>query len=62
MKQISVRQMQSMLKTNGYELSRQNGSHQIWSNGQNIISVPVVSLKSIIANRLIKENNLVNNY
>ena len=57
MRQISVREMQNILKENGYEYVRQKGSHQVWKNEENTISIPVVQLKSVIANRILKENN-----
>lgn len=50
--------MERILKDNNYECVRQCGSHRIWSNGDNIISVPSVKLKSVISNRIIKENHL----
>ena len=59
MRQINLREMQKILKNNGYSPVRTRGSHTIWDNGTNIISIPVVTFKSIIANRLIKENSLI---
>ena len=50
--------MQNILKNNGYSTVRQCGSHQVWSNGDITISIPVVKLRAVVANRLIKENNL----
>lgn len=55
MRQVTVKEMQGKLKDAGYYLSRQKGSHQIWTNGSKTISVPVVQLKGVVANRLIKE-------
>lgn len=57
-RQISVREMQAILKDNNYTLIRQCGSHRVWSNGKVSISVPSVKLKSVVANRIIKENHL----
>nr|DAH19659.1 MAG TPA: putative mRNA interferase [Caudoviricetes sp.] len=34
------------------------GSHQVWSNGANKITLPTVKLSPVIAARLIKENKL----
>lgn len=57
-RQISVREMQIILKDNNYTLIRQSGSHRIWSNGEITISIPSIKLKSVVANRIIKENHL----
>ena len=57
-KQWDVRTFNSMLKKNGYTLVRQKGSHQIWKRGEKIISVPAVRLNCMMAQRLIKENEL----
>lgn len=59
MRQITVQQMQEILRKNGFELERQKGSHQIWSKpGANPITIPCVRLRCVVALRLIKENNL----
>lgn len=50
--------MQTILKDNNYTFIRQCGSHRVWSNGKITISVPSVKLKSVIANRIIKEYHL----
>ena len=59
MRQISVREMEKILKENGYEKVRTRGSHTVWKSGDRRITLPVVTLKSVVANRLIKENQLV---
>jgi predicted RNA binding protein YcfA (HicA-like mRNA interferase family) len=47
-----------MLEKNGYYYSRNSGSHSIYINAKgNHISVPL-KIRSVIARRLIKENNL----
>lgn len=47
-----------MLKKNGFRHSRYNGSHSIYMNDKGKhVSVPY-HLNAIIAQRLIKENNL----
>ena len=51
--------MEKILKLNGFVFVRQNGSHKIWSRGSETISVPSVTLKGVIANRIIKENCLL---
>lgn len=53
--------MEKILKSNGFSFERQNGSHKIWIKGSEIISVPSVTLKCVVANRIIKENHLVLN-
>ena len=58
-RQISVRNMEKILKSNGFSFERQNGSHRIWAKGDKTISVPSVTLKGVIANRIIKENCLL---
>lgn len=51
--------MEKILKSNGFSFDRQNGSHKIWIKGDRSISVPSVTLKCVVANRIIKENHLV---
>ena len=46
------------MKENGFELKRMNGSHSIWSNGEKTVSLPVVTCKPIICNKIIKELGL----
>lgn len=58
MKQFTVKEIQTILKSNGYSFQRQKGSHQIWSNGLKTVSLPVVKLKPIIAQKILKENQL----
>ena len=53
--------MEKILKANGFSFDRQNGSHKIWVRGEKTISVPSITLKCVIANRIIKENHLVLN-
>ena len=50
--------MEKILKLNGFSFERQNGSHKIWSRGNRTISIPSVTLKCVVANRIIKENRL----
>ena len=59
MREVTLKDMQTILKKNGYVCVRQKGSHQIWENKSNTISLPAVRLKRIVANRLIKENQLI---
>ena len=58
-KQLSPREFKRILNDNGFTLQRAKGSHFIYSNGIQTISVPSVKLNGLLAQRLIKENNLV---
>lgn len=58
MRQWTYLQFERLLKKNGYWIDRHNGGHNIFINSRGKhISVPV-KLVSVIANRLIRENNL----
>lgn len=57
MKQYTYKEFSRILKNNGYHLGRCNGSHFIWHNEVNHISIPK-KVNSCVARRLIKENNL----
>ena len=59
MKQWTHNEFCKLCERNGYYYSRSNGSHDIYINkkGQHI-SVPL-RIASVIARRLIKENNLI---
>lgn len=58
MKQWTHREFVKVVKHNGFSYSRHNGDHAIYVNkdGRHI-SIPE-TLQSVIARRLIKENNL----
>ena len=51
--------MEKILRLNGFSFARQNGSHKIWTKGNKTISVPSVTLKCVVANRIVKENHLI---
>lgn len=51
------RRFVKILRYNNYSFDRQTGSHKIYKNGINTISVPK-KLNKMIALRLIKENGL----
>lgn len=51
------RRFMKILRYNNYRFDRQTGSHKIYENGTNTISVPK-KLNKMIALRLIKENSL----
>lgn len=58
MKQYTSREFIKIVIYNGYRYSRCRGSHYIYVNEQgNHISIPR-NLECVIAQRLIKENNL----
>lgn len=57
---ITLRELQKELKISGYNVKRTTGSHQVWSNGKNTVSVPKVKLNPMIARRLAKECKLWN--
>lgn len=56
--QFKVKEFKKILRDNGYKEVRCCGSHQVWSNGANKITLPTVKLSPVIAARLIKENKL----
>lgn len=60
-KEYSTREAILILGKNGYKLLRTTkGSHNIYSNGVNIISIPVQnkSVNKMMFFRIVKENNL----
>lgn len=61
MKQFTHREFVRVVVANGFYNNRQSGDHAIYLNEKGRhISIPL-KLKSVIAARLIKENNLVTN-
>ena len=61
MRQYTLREFIKIVEFNGFYYNRHNGDHAIYinDNGRHI-SIPE-NLKSVIARRLIKENNLITN-
>lgn len=57
MKQYTSREFIRLLKNNGYNYIRTNGSHQLYRKGNASVVVPI-HLNRMIAQRLIKENGL----
>lgn len=58
MKQYTHREFVKIVKTNGFHYDRHSGDHAIYLNDKGRhISIPA-KLESVIARRLIKENNL----
>ena len=61
MRQYTSREFIKIVEFNGFYYNRHNGDHAVYmnDNGRHI-SIPK-NLKSVIARRLIKENNLITN-
>lgn len=58
MKQYTQKEFIKIVEMNGFRYNRTSGSHFIYTNNRNKhISIPR-RLESVIARRLIKENNL----
>ena len=53
----SLRAFKKLLHDNGYERVR-DGGHLIYSNGERTISITSNKINRMVAQRLIKENNL----
>lgn len=61
MKQYTSREFIKIVKFNGFHYDRHSGDHAIYINSKGRhISIPK-NLESVIARRLIKENNLIIN-
>ena len=59
MKDINSRELQYALKKAGYEKIRCNGgSHAIFSNGKDSVSVPLVKLNNKIATKIVQKCGL----
>ena len=59
MQQYSVKDFKRILDKNDYKLERKKGDHFIYvKSGCTPISITATRMKSVIALRLIKENNL----
>lgn len=56
-KTYSTKEIQKILRKNGYEFVRQNGDHLIYSNGTNKITINI-NINKMVARRIIKENGL----
>ena len=59
MKQYSTRDFKRILQDNGYEYVRTKGDHSTYRKENKVLTINVVRLKPIVANRLIKEYSLV---
>lgn len=60
MKQYTQKEFIRVVKRNGYTYNRHSGDHAIYVKDGRHISIPH-KLESVIARRLIKENNLDTN-
>ena len=58
MRQFKTREFRRILKDNGYIETRMKGDHATFKKDGDTITINVVKLKSVVANRLIKEHNL----
>ena len=58
MRQFKTREFRRILKDNGYTEIRMKGDHATFKKNGDTITINVVNLKPIVANRLIKEHNL----
>lgn len=59
--EYSTREVQQILRRNGYTLTRTTkSSHNVYSNGKRNISIPVQNktVNKMLFMRLVKENNL----
>ncbi|MEG3007302.1 MAG: type II toxin-antitoxin system HicA family toxin [Oscillospiraceae bacterium] len=54
-KQYSVRELRKLLEANGYRCKRTTGSHSIFSNGNKIVVLPVVTLNYKVANKIVSQ-------
>ena len=55
------KEFQRLLIKNGYTYKRCRGDHMIYGNGSQTISFNIIKLNRMVARRLIKENNLIEN-
>ena len=62
-KEYTFRDFRALLRKNGYVFQRNSGDHIIFSNDVNTISIPFhgKEINRMLAQRLIKENNLKEN-
>lgn len=58
MRGYTPREFTKLLRENGYEKIRQCGSHAVYKNGTDSITITTRKLNPCISTRLIKEHNL----
>ena len=61
-KEYTNRDLERLLKANGFNLDRQKGDHNIWTNGNKTVSITAGRpINRMLARRIVKENNLKEN-
>ena len=62
-KEYTFREFRALLRRNGYVFNRYSGDHVLFTNDVNTISIPFhgKEINRMLAQRLIKENNLKEN-
>ena len=62
-REYTFRDFRALLRRNGYVFQRHSGDHLIFTNDVNTISIPFhgKEINRMLAQRLIKENNLKEN-
>lgn len=58
MKEYKIKDLRAALVRGGFSPVRVKGSHEIWRRNGRIVVLPIVTLAPVIANKIIKENNL----
>jgi predicted RNA binding protein YcfA (HicA-like mRNA interferase family) len=61
MKQYTQREFIRIIRRNGYTFNRHSGDHAIYVRDGKHLSIPQ-KLNSVIARRLIRENNLITEF
>jgi predicted RNA binding protein YcfA (HicA-like mRNA interferase family) len=61
MKQYTQREFIRIIRRNGYTFNRHSGDHAIYVRDGRHLSIPQ-KLNSVIARRLIRENNLITEF
>lgn len=56
---INARELGQLLNTNGFVLDRTRGDHKIYKKGDKTVTVNIRNLNRMVAQRLIKENGLL---
>ena len=55
---IKFREVEKILKANGFKRARTSGDHVIFKKGERHISIPCHKVNGIVLQRLFKENNI----
>lgn len=59
MQNYPIRKIRKILKQNNYTYIRTKGSHEIYSNGKNTVSITYPITNALVARKIIKNNNLI---